>query len=630
VDQVGRYRIVEELGRGAMAIVYKALDPAIGRTVAIKTIRLGDFHDIAEKQRVQERLLREAQSAGLLSHPNIVTIYDVLEQTDFAYIFMEYVNGASLEKMIRRRELPDSATLLRFLQQVSEALDYAHRKGIVHRDIKPANIIISEGPGAERVAKIADFGVAKFVSHEMTHSGTMIGTPSYMSPEQIQGITVDARSDQFSLGVVVYELLTGEKPFAAENLPALFYLICRQDPIAVESLNPSLAEAVNKVLRRALAKEPENRFAACGDFIGALSIALGDCSGWTAVPVRDSLLDLTIEATPGSYGSAEPERLAAVSGLDEEMGRAVSGSSAVAGGSAVLVRSGGGGKWSGAQVADESPKATPLRRDEIFEDLLESSEDSGPWKKLGVLAALCLAVAAIVVWAVRSNSGPSIPTQVIDTNPKTAADTNPKTAAPATPPDNAADARKRQNTAESPPPTPQDAAANAKSAENPPERKAPEAAAIQNPGTVSSNGKVYPENGVATVEMLSDPPGAKVVVDNNPSLVCAAPCTLSLSNGRHTLTAEAAGYNIARRIFFVPEERSETIALRKSQGTLVVRTEPPGSSVFVDGKEYGTTPATLNLPAGLHRLLIVNGLRQQQETIEVVPDTLVARDFRWQ
>src|SRR6201996_1979995 len=226
VKQVGRYQIVEELGRGAMGVVYKALDPAIGRTVAIKTIRLSELTDPEERRRVHERLLREAQSAGVLSHPNIVTIYDVLEQEDFAYVFMEYVNGASLEKMIQTAALPESAALLHYLRQVADALDYAHRKGVVHRDIKPANILISESvPGVERLAKIADFGVAKFVSHEMTDSGTMIGTPNYMSPEQIQGTTVDGKSDQFSLAVLVYELLCGEKPFAGDSLPALFYAI---------------------------------------------------------------------------------------------------------------------------------------------------------------------------------------------------------------------------------------------------------------------------------------------------------------------------------------------------------------------------------------------------------------------
>ncbi|MGH9584031.1 MAG: serine/threonine-protein kinase, partial [Bryobacteraceae bacterium] len=285
MKQVGRYQILDELGRGAMGVVYKAQDPAIGRTVAIKTIRLGELPDPEERVRVRERLLREAQSAGILSHPNIVTIYDVLQETDFAYVVMEYVTGMSLEAMLRGQALPERTALLHFLRQVSDALDYAHHKGIVHRDIKPANIILAEpAPGFEPRAKVTDFGVAKFVSHEITHSGTMIGTPYYLSPEQIQGLTVDGRSDQFSLAVMVYELLSGEKPFEAENLPGLFYKICRQEPRPIEEVNSTLSESPGKVLSRALAKEPGERFASCGDFMGALAVALGDSPDWAAAP----------------------------------------------------------------------------------------------------------------------------------------------------------------------------------------------------------------------------------------------------------------------------------------------------------------------------------------------------------
>ncbi len=277
MNPVGRYQIAGEIGRGAMGVVYKALDPAIGRTVAIKTIHLPDLTDSELRQRVGERLLREAQSAGTLSHPSIVTVYDVLEQDEFAYIVMEFVPGRSLETMLTLRQLPAAEELLLYLRQVAEALDYAHRKGIIHRDVKPANIIISEPTwGGERIAKITDFGVAKPISDETTHSGNLTGTPSYMSPEQIAGLSVSGRSDQFSLAVVVYQLLCGNKPFAAETLPALLHKICTENPVPIDMANPALSATVGKVMTRALAKRPEDRFASASDFIGALSIALAE------------------------------------------------------------------------------------------------------------------------------------------------------------------------------------------------------------------------------------------------------------------------------------------------------------------------------------------------------------------
>src|SRR5215470_4955052 len=212
VEQIGRYQILGELGRGAMGIVYKALDPAIGRTVAIKSIRLTELTDEAERERLRERLFREAQSAGILSHPGIVTIYDIAEQDNMAYIFMEFVNGPPLEKMLKHEQTPDKETLLSIFRQVAAALDYAHKKGIVHRDIKPANIMIHE----DGTAKVTDFGVAKILSQQMTLAGTMLGTPSYMSPEQVEGTSIDGKADQFALAVIAYELLTGDKPFSAE------------------------------------------------------------------------------------------------------------------------------------------------------------------------------------------------------------------------------------------------------------------------------------------------------------------------------------------------------------------------------------------------------------------------------
>jgi len=260
-----------------MGIVYKAQDPAIGRTIAIKSIRLQDLTDETERARLRERLFREAQSAGILSHPNIVTIYDIAEENGMAYIFMEFVNGPPLERMLKVEQTPDKETLLSILRQTAAALDYAHKKGIVHRDIKPANIMIHE----DGTAKITDFGVAKIMSQQMTLSGAIMGTPSYMSPEQVESTAITGAADQFSLGVIAYEALTGEKPFAAEYMPTLLFKIVREDPLPPQRLNSTLSPQVDVVLSKALAKLPADRFETCADFINALATACNANPAWT-------------------------------------------------------------------------------------------------------------------------------------------------------------------------------------------------------------------------------------------------------------------------------------------------------------------------------------------------------------
>src|SRR6202163_2277499 len=280
VQQVGRYQIDSELGRGAMGIVYKAQDPAIGRTVAIKSIRLQDLTDETERPRLRERLFREAQSAGMLSHPNIVTIYDVAEEDGLAYIFMELVNGPPLEKMLKAEQTPDKETLLSIFRQTAAALDYAHKKGIVHRDIKPANIMIHE----DGSAKVTDFGVAKIVSQQMTQAGMIMGTPSYMSPEQVQGATISGRADQFSLAVIAYEMMTGEKPFTADYLPTLLFKIVREEPVPPQRLNATLSSEVETVMRRALSKNPASRYENCADFVNALAAACNGSANWVPLP----------------------------------------------------------------------------------------------------------------------------------------------------------------------------------------------------------------------------------------------------------------------------------------------------------------------------------------------------------
>ena len=226
MEQIGRYKILGEIGRGAMGVVYRAQDPAIGRVVAIKTIRLGDLADPDEHAKASRPAhARGAVGRHSVSSRNRHDLRRRRSRTDLAYISMEYVDGPTLERMMVS-DPPDARLVLDILAQTAAALDYAHKRGIVHRDIKPANIMIHE----RSVAKVTDFGVARIQSHQMTQAGSMVGTPNYMSPEQIQGKPVDGRSDQFSLAVIAYELLTGEKPFTGDSIPALALKIVQDDP----------------------------------------------------------------------------------------------------------------------------------------------------------------------------------------------------------------------------------------------------------------------------------------------------------------------------------------------------------------------------------------------------------------
>ncbi len=264
MQQLGRYEIIRELGRGAMGVVYAAIDPLIGRQVAIKTIRLDALGDESTRDELTRRLFREAQSAGILSHPGIITIHDIGERLSNAYIVMEFVTGKTLEDILASGVPQPSATFLSILKQTAEALDYAHSKGIVHRDIKPSNIMISTN-GA---VKIADFGVAKLsASTSLTQAGFVLGTPSYMSPEHAQGHETDGRADQFSLAVVAYRILTGKLPFDGPTLTAVLSKILWEEPEYESSGLPSF---LRPAFEKAFSKTPPMRFESCVDFVREL------------------------------------------------------------------------------------------------------------------------------------------------------------------------------------------------------------------------------------------------------------------------------------------------------------------------------------------------------------------------
>ena len=259
---LGRYKVLKELGRGAMGVVYLGKDPTIQRFVAIKTMRLDEIDDYNRLKEVKARFFCEAESAGRLSHPNIVTIYDAGEQDELGYIAMEVLEGSSLKQWSRQPHLRPIADVVHVLTKAADALDYAHQQGVVHRDIKPANIMITK----DRVVKVMDFGIAKTASSSKTQTDIVLGTPTYMSPEQIAGKKVDGRSDIFSLGVVLFELLTGRPPFTADNLSALLFSIAHHPHPSLSSIRHDLPPMLQNVLDRALQKELPQRYRRAGEF----------------------------------------------------------------------------------------------------------------------------------------------------------------------------------------------------------------------------------------------------------------------------------------------------------------------------------------------------------------------------
>src|SRR6202166_2434813 len=254
----GRYEILTELGRGAMGVGYKARDPRINRVVAVKTISLAG-QPPEEDGEYRERFFREAEAAGRLSHPGIVTVFDAGEEpeTRAPYIVMEFVGGESLEKMLARndRKLP-VAMALQLTMEVAEALDNAHCMGVVHRDLKPANILLT----ADGHAKIADFGVAKLNLAHQSSMGRAVGTPAYMSPEQLNGDVVDGRSDLFSLGVILYTILTGHRPFQGNSALTVSYKVVNRDPIPATLLDTELPPGLDYIITRSMAKDPRERY----------------------------------------------------------------------------------------------------------------------------------------------------------------------------------------------------------------------------------------------------------------------------------------------------------------------------------------------------------------------------------
>ncbi|HEV2448123.1 MAG TPA: protein kinase, partial [Candidatus Sulfopaludibacter sp.] len=513
---------------------------------------------------------REARSAGILSHPGIVTIYDVEQQGDLAYIAMEYVDGPTLDQMLSEPKPLASEQIFSILGQTSNALDYAHQKGIVHRDIKPANIMIA-GDGT---AKITDFGIAKITtSEQFTMTGSIVGTPHYMSPEQVQGQPVDGRSDQFSLAVIAYEMLTGEKPYTGEHLTTVVYKIVAEEPAVAHRINPSLSPAIEAVLRKGLSKKPDGRYRTCGEFAEALEKACAGTRNWKAMPRGGGLNEPTMADAP-------PPRMMPPARRPH-----------------------------GAVTAT----ADRARRKSRFLPFLLAVLMAG-----GLLALIGWQAAP---WLLQNRQAP--PPAESHAAPSPAAEVQPSsTAAPPAPAPVEQKPATDQQTPAAPPteqapvppaPRPADAAETKPS----PMPKAPPAASRE---TAASGGAGTPRVVAQAVSFISSPGGATVTMDGRADAVCQAPCSLDAAPGVHRASFVLPGYQVEHREFEVGGSPLElpVVILRTQAGTLMVSSDPRGAVVLVNGKRAEQlTPAALQLAPGTYKITVEKDGIQNTTLVEI-------------
>jgi serine/threonine-protein kinase len=545
LQTVGRYEITGELGRGAMGVVYKALDPTIGRTVALKTMRL-DVHGLDAKEMVR-RFQNEARAAGVLNHPNIVTIYDAGEQDGIFYIAMEFIEGTTLHEVLAEQRVLATDQVLQLTRQICRGLDYAHSNGIVHRDIKPANIMIT-GNGS---VKIMDFGIAKS-GGQVTNTGQVLGTPNYMAPEQVKGRQLDGRSDLFSLGVILYEMLTGEKPFVGQNVTTIIYKIVNENPITPRDLDVTVHPGLSAIVTKALAKAPDDRYQTGADLVRDLE------NYKLAGSVR------TGSTASISPASAPPEKTLVLPV------RVVSGSTVRAAAAAPAPA-----KWPiplrRPTTAILSSKRSVLLATIVTILILGCAMGGYAYHRTQVkmrqLAEEAKAKEAQQA-AAREPIAIAIPAPTPENKEVIAPDTTVKFFP----------AKKSGNAQKAPPP-----------------QKA-----------TSSPNKVFVQQ--SELKLVSQPDSAKVEIDGWSEPNWVTPFTAShLAAGMHTIVFTKSGYlQQTKSVESVAGKSIDVTAeLAPAVSTIVVTSNPQGANVWIDTKDSGmTTPAQLTVEKGFHKVTV--------------------------
>jgi serine/threonine-protein kinase len=543
VEKIGRYQVSDELGKGAMGVVYKASDPTIGRTVALKTMRL-DVH--AEKHDAMlRRFQHEARAAGRLSHPNIVTIYDAGEAEGIFYIAMECIEGTTLASMLHKRRALSALEIVEIGTQICAGLQYAHFRKVVHRDIKPQNIMLAAG-GA---VKIMDFGIAK-AGASLTHTGEVLGTPHYMSPEQVKGQDLDGRSDIFSLGVVLYEMVTGEKPFTGQNVTAVVYQIVNEEPVPPRELDVSIHPGLSMIITKCLAKDPEDRYQEAGDLATALKsykiVSIPQAHGVSdrkvpiPIPVPPPRAAITTPPAATSSQTAKPITMAQ---------SAAASKPGLMPGSPPL-----------QATAKEHSGGSPARRTIT----------------LFVALAVVLAGSAIALRKYRTYSFSPASSQA---------------RAPAQPV--APEGSKSDSPEQSSRQAAQDGPDSSKSVAEPPEK-------ASNTPTLAA--------GVGDLRITSNPPGAQVSIDGATQDYYVTPFNSPpMKAGRHVLLATIAGLAPqTREVEVAPRNRVNVdFQLSGDKAIYNINSAPAGAEVLIDGTPVGArTPIQIALTAGTHKIAL--------------------------
>ena len=563
LEHIGRYKIESELGKGAMGVVYRATDPNIGRTVALKTLRL-DIHGM-EADEMLKRFQAEARNAGVLNHHNIVTIYDAQELDGTFYIAMEFIQGQTLQDLLKSGT-PPIEKVIDVARQVCAGLDYAHARGIVHRDIKPANIMIQP----DGTVKIMDFGIAKGQGTGMTSTGQVLGTPNYMSPEQVKGKALDGRSDLFSMGVVLYEMLTGHRPFTGDNVTTVIYKIVNEQPLSPKDVKSSVHPGLNAAVMRALSKNREERYQSGSDLVhdlenfnkfgsppDATTKIITDPLMAVAPAVQTTKLAVDAHATTPSAAAAKP---APVKPAPSKPPAAKAAPAAV--------------------HKLPHPEPAPPRPIPLI---------------VGGVVVAALLVAGAYVGLHRRPEQPQTPAAPVATAPA------PKAAPPQTIPANP------PQTAASQPNT----TALVASPKNDAEAAAPVVKEKKAPAVTTGE-----------LQIASKPSGARFSLDGRNEAAYVTPYTATkLKAGQHTVTFTLGGYKpVSRHAEVVAGNRANLeIALEAVSGFINVNSTPDAAAIFVDGSPSGLfTPAKISLPPGQHTVEVRKaGYKEQKMSAAV-------------